>query len=67
MKHECGLCLRDNTTCDNGNSFLDLLLGKKTDDCIRYSEYHLGLMNKKQLEELKQKIKTRHIKETAKR
>jgi hypothetical protein len=54
MKHECGLCLRDNKTCKIGKSFFDLLLGK-TKDCMIYSDYHRGLEKQKKWEKFEVK------------
>jgi len=39
MKHECGLCLRDNSVCAIGKSFWELLRGKVV-DCSIYEDYH---------------------------
>ena len=47
LKHECGLCLRDNKLCGNGNSFFELLLGKNVKECMRYADYHKGLERQK--------------------
>jgi hypothetical protein len=45
MKHECGLCLRDNSICKCGKSFFELLFGQ-IDDCMFYVDYHDGLQKK---------------------
>jgi hypothetical protein len=46
MKHECGLCLRDNSVCAIGKSFWELLRGK-VEDCSIYEDYHKGLEKEK--------------------
>jgi hypothetical protein len=46
MEHECGLCLRDNSSCMIGKSFWELLFGK-VKDCSIYEDYHKGLVKEK--------------------
>lgn len=46
MKHECGLCLRDNKVCKVGKSFWELLRGK-VKDCSIYEDYNKGLVKEK--------------------
>jgi hypothetical protein len=46
MKHECGLCLRDNKICKIRNSFFDILFGRVT-DCYLFNDYHKGLLKEK--------------------
>lgn len=48
MKHECGLCLRDNKVCQLGKSFKELLLGK-VKDCMLYDDYNKGLQKQKKV------------------
>jgi hypothetical protein len=48
MKHECGLCLRDNSVCAIGKSFWELLRGKVV-DCSIYEDYHKGLIKEKKI------------------
>jgi hypothetical protein len=54
MKHECGLCLRDNVRCKTGKSFIQLLLGKVS-DCIIFSDYKGETLTKKQKRQKKVK------------
>jgi hypothetical protein len=51
MKHECGLCLRDNNSCMIGKSFLELLFGK-VKDCSIYEDYRKGLLKEKKRKEI---------------
>lgn len=43
MRHECGLCLRDNMSCQIRKSFWQIVFGE-VDDCSIYDDYHKGLM-----------------------
>ena len=51
MKHECGLCLRDNLKqgCQIKKSYWQIMLGK-VNDCMIYHDYRTGLEQKKDKE-----------------
>jgi hypothetical protein len=52
MKHECGLCLRDNKICKTGYSFFQLLIGvNKIKECMIYDDYHKGLEKQKKIKD----------------
>jgi hypothetical protein len=60
MKHECGLCLRDNKVCKDGKSFWQIALGK-VKDCMIYEDYtqklmkeQIRMLNKEKLKRLKE-------------
>jgi len=53
MKHECGLCLRDNKHCIILKSFGELLFGK-VKDCSIYDKYHKEILEEK-LKKVKKK------------
>jgi hypothetical protein len=48
MEHECGLCLRDNSSCMIGKSFWELLFGK-VKDCSIYEDYNKGLKKQRKI------------------